>query len=136
MIDWERRRKREQGNGALAGHAGERQRALMRRRDAARDREAQASASGLPRTRLINAIKTLAKMRQMLRGNPDTRISIFLIRLPPRDKGAHAHAALQAIVFNGIKYNRLQGSVRVRAFVARGQAYLEVADTGIGIASE
>ncbi len=40
------------------------------------------------------------------------------------------------LVDNAIKYNRSQGSVRVRAFVAQGQAYLEVADTGIGIASE
>jgi signal transduction histidine kinase len=44
--------------------------------------------------------------------------------------------ATMILVDNAIKYNRAGGSVTLRAGALQGQAYLEVSDTGIGIAPE
>ncbi|HLV98542.1 MAG TPA: ATP-binding protein [Ktedonobacterales bacterium] len=44
--------------------------------------------------------------------------------------------ATMILVDNAIKYNRAGGSLTLRAGLLQGQAYLEVSDTGIGIASE
>jgi two-component system phosphate regulon sensor histidine kinase PhoR len=42
---------------------------------------------------------------------------------------------LSNLLDNAVKYNRAGGTVRVRATAVEGEAVIEVADTGIGIAA-